>query len=341
MNEIVRHIEFLLVTHDCVVIPGLGAVLAHNMPARHDVGSDMVLPPARTFSFNINLTHNDGLLVSSVARAKSVSFESARSIVLGEVEAMRRSLEYDGSLSLGLAGRLVYDDGTLSFEPSSSAALSYEYMWLPSLQLTAVCDLTKQRAAAAAVRPRRMVDYVTHVARVAASLAVLVVLGFVLSTPIKVENAQYASLGIENFRPAKTETPENESLFQLPGRSTSPIKLCLRSHDDACEIVDTAAHAEYIRQRAAAKNAIKATPVASEVALRFNPSDSYYLIVASLTNQKDADEFIAKSKNHQLGILVKDGRYRIYAATGASSREAQSAAALLAERYPSAWVCRK
>ncbi|MDE6702247.1 MAG: SPOR domain-containing protein, partial [Muribaculaceae bacterium] len=74
---------------------------------------------------------------------------------------------------------------------------------------------------------------------------------------------------------------------------------------------------------------------------RFQTDDNYYLVVASLVNEADADEFIANSKNKQLGILAKDGRYRIYAATGVTYREALSAADLLADSYSSAWVCRK
>ena len=354
MNEIIRHIEFLLVTHDCVVIPGLGAVLAHCLPASYDKIAGMMLPPSRTFSFNVTLTHNDGLLVSSVARAKGLSFEAARSLVAGEVEAMRRELDRNGVVSLGLAGRLMSSDGVLSFEPSSAASLSPAHMWLQKVRLMEVTALARQRAAEAlskeVVRPKgRVVEYASRAARIAASLIILLALGFVLSTPVKVENAQYASLGIENFTSPAADTPRGEStLVRLPGQSSSPVVLYLQAHDDACEIADTAAHGEYVRmQKALSLNADtdvaadNVTADASQSDIRFNPDDKYFLIVASLASEADADDFIANSKNRKLGILAKDGRYRVYAATGVTYNDAQSAAARLADSYSSAWVCRK
>lgn len=346
MNEIIRHIEYLLVTHDCVVIPGLGAVLAHCLPARYDKSSEMMLPPSRTFSFNVTLNHNDGLLVSSVARSKDLSFEAARLLVAGEVESMRRELERNGVLSLGLAGRLVSVDGNLSFEPSSAASLSPDYMWLPPVQMVEITALAKQRAAASSRaegkrHKRGVMDYVSSAVRVAASLLILIALGFVLSTPIEVENAQYASLGIENFKSAADSSHKDSPIIRMPGQTMPTVTICLQRHDDACEVADTAAHAEYVRLHKAGQTPVAPAVAESSSSVRFNPDDNYYLVVASLANEADADEFIANSKNKQLGILAKDGRYRVYAATGSTYREALAAADRLADSYSSSWVCRK
>lgn len=349
MNEIIRHIEFLLVTNDCVVMPGLGAVLAHSLPARYDQSRSLLTPPTRTFSFNVSLTHNDGLLVSSVARSKSISFEAARNFVAGEVEAMKRKLSADGCLSLGEVGSLKISEGSvMSFEPGRVSALSPQYMWLPELELCPVADLARKRAQAAisAQSDRRAtpVNYLYRAVRVAASFAILLALGFVLTTPIKFDKAQYASLGIENFTAAHNEAPAqpSSSLMRRPGDSTGVVTLYLRSFDDATEIADTAAHAAYIRERISKSEVAEvAKPESNDSALRFDANDRYYLIVASLPSEADADDYIAHSKNQQLGILAKDGRYRVYAATGANLREAQSAAETLADRYPDVWVCRK
>ncbi len=344
MNEIIRHTEYLITAHDCVVIPGLGAVLVHDRSASYDASRQVIAPPSRTFSFNASLTHNDGLLVSSVARSRSIPFDVARRIVAGEVDAMRRALEADGSLMLGHLGCLYLVDGlTLSFEPAVTAALSPRHMWLQSIDLRPVAELVRQRellAAGNANTARPFVSYVNRAVRVAASLALLFALGFVLSTPIKFDKAQYASLGIENFVPSETSVSEQSSLIRRPGEATSDITLYLRAHNDASETVDTAAHSAYIRERmAAASSAAKAVHDVSSV--RFEPSDPYCLVVASLVTEVDAQDYIDNIKNQQLGILAKDGRYRVYAATGATSRQAQSAAATLADRFPGAWVCRK
>lgn len=341
MNELIRHIEFLLVTNDCVVIPGLGAILAHALPARYSDGSSCVLPPSRVFSFNASLAHNDGLLVGSISRSKSVSFEAARDYVAGEVETMRRKLASDGSLSLGLVGSLTLTpEGNLSFCTYQSSLLSPSCFWLPAVSLTPVAELARRqeqlRLAEAKIRSNHSLSsYVLRVSRVAASIALLVALAFVLATPVKVEQAQYASLGIENFTP---HTPDHTevSALRVPDNSSSVVSLRLRAYDDASEQVDTAARAAYVRDRHTV-----VTP-RSYGAPHFDSRDPYCLIVASLVSDDDANLFIRNSKYpHQLGILAKDGRYRVYAATGLTEDQAREAATEIAGHFSGYWVCQR
>ncbi|MDE7459239.1 MAG: SPOR domain-containing protein [Muribaculaceae bacterium] len=354
MNEIIRHIEYLLVANDCVVIPGLGAVIAHTLPARYDSSRHTFIPPSRVFSFNASLDHNDGLLVSSVARSKSITFEAARAMVAGEVESMKRLIASVGSISFGLVGCLkMAADGSISFEPGKSSALSPMTMWLPQLQLRPVTELARLRAqqaeAASRPSPHRVspVNYIYRAVRVAASFAILLALGFVLGTTIDFDKAQYASLGIENFtakQPVESERVASvSSVYRRPGQSTSEVKLYLRPFDDASEIVDTASRAAYQRERLVERMKSETSPTEAVMPekLRFESQDRYYLVVASLPTETDAEDFVSQYKNQQLGILAKDGRYRVYAATGANLREARTAAVALAERYPDVWVCRK
>ena len=72
-------------------------------------------------------------------------------------------------------------------------------------------------------------------------------------------------------------------------------------------------------------------------------ADKYCLVIASLENRAKAEEYIAKSGNENLAILEKDGRYRVYAATGESPKQTLNNARQngLTRRYPGAWVCRK
>jgi hypothetical protein len=60
-----------------------------------------------------------------------------------------------------------------------------------------------------------------------------------------------------------------------------------------------------------------------------------------LTTQAEADEYVAKHGDANLGVLAKDGRYRVYAVTGNSIADVQAKAANLGKRYPDAWVCRR
>ena len=344
MNEIIRHLEYLLVANDCVVIPGLGAVIAYTVSAK--VGEDgcYITAPGRTFSFNSMLTHNDGMLTASLARARAISFDVARSVIANGVEQMRRELAAKGRLSLGCVGALVMTDDILSFEPGRSNVLSPVTMWLPQIKLRQLGDIAREREAIAEASNRkkgRILTYAARIGRVAASLALLLALGAILSTPIKVENAQYASLGIENFRPVDKPEASKASLIRRPGEASSPLVLVVNRFDDAVEIADTAAHNEYIRERRTALPIVSATADREPSALRFDENDRYCLIVASLPNEAEAQKYIEQSRDARLGVLAKDGRYRIYAATGETLHQAHNTANELSERYPGVWVCRK
>ena len=78
-------------------------------------------------------------------------------------------------------------------------------------------------------------------------------------------------------------------------------------------------------------------------AMRCSSADSFCLIVASLATRELAEEYIAERADVAMHILECDGRYRIYVATGATVAQAmkpmQSVA--FAEKYPTAWVCRR
>ncbi|MGM9860460.1 MAG: hypothetical protein ACI31C_06870, partial [Muribaculaceae bacterium] len=68
---------------------------------------------------------------------------------------------------------------------------------------------------------------------------------------------------------------------------------------------------------------------------------SYFLVVASLASQEEAQKFVNNSTIN-LGILPAGPYYRIYAASGTTADEVLKAKqGDIAERYPDAWVCRR
>lgn len=56
----------LLLEHDCVTLPGLGALLAEPVPARIHPVRHTLSPPARRVIFSDRLRHDDGLLTTAV-----------------------------------------------------------------------------------------------------------------------------------------------------------------------------------------------------------------------------------------------------------------------------------
>ena len=77
MIELERHIEILLLTNDCVIIPAFGGFMAHYTVARFDERDFSFLPPTRTVGFNPLLKINDSLLAQSYVEAYDISYPEA------------------------------------------------------------------------------------------------------------------------------------------------------------------------------------------------------------------------------------------------------------------------
>ncbi|WP_136468170.1 SPOR domain-containing protein [Flagellimonas onchidii] len=84
--RIESYIEKLLFDYNCVVVPGFGAFLAHGKSAELDTVNNTLIPPTKSISFNAQLTKNDGLLVSHIAKEKHLGYEA----LLEEVESVAR-----------------------------------------------------------------------------------------------------------------------------------------------------------------------------------------------------------------------------------------------------------
>ncbi|PRX56995.1 SPOR domain-containing protein [Flagellimonas meridianipacifica] len=78
------YISSLLFDYNCVIVPGFGAFLAHTKSAEIDSSSNRLIPPLKTVSFNSQLTTNDGVLVSHIAKEKKLDYDS----LLGEIESV-------------------------------------------------------------------------------------------------------------------------------------------------------------------------------------------------------------------------------------------------------------
>lgn len=121
MNPFFQHIEFLLLRHDCVVIPGLGAFIVNMVPAHIDYEKRVVTPPSRSLMFNQAVALDDGLLANSIARKNSISFEDARQIVVRHVALFKEELEKSGKASVGNLGTLsMGEEGNIIFSPAES-----------------------------------------------------------------------------------------------------------------------------------------------------------------------------------------------------------------------------
>lgn len=136
MNELVHHIESLLLHNDCVIVPELGGFVAHHADAHYSTEEHLFLPPKRTLGFNPQLTMNDSLLVQSYVETYDISYPEALGQIEQEVTSLRSSLDEQGRCELeGLGVLYKNQEGKLSFLPCEAGILTPSLYALDSFEL--------------------------------------------------------------------------------------------------------------------------------------------------------------------------------------------------------------
>lgn len=325
MISLSEHIEYLIRRHDCVIVPGWGAFVASYQSARIDAESRQMLPPSRSIGFNSALTHNDGLVASSIARQSGISYDKAVEEIAHEVNSLRHQLETDGEIAIGRLGIFHRNEsGTAIFEPNK--AVDTKFFGLSAIKAIPVMDLAKQEQEEdSSEENTRDVFYLPisrNIFKVAASIALIIGLGLTLSTPImRDDNSTFASVA--------TPTISKVQEFKLAERDDAELFISMPDHTEAEAIIDI---------KPTSSPVVETTTTAS---IRLNESDPYCLIVASHATRQQAEKQIAG--NPDLRILESGGRFRVYAATGTSIDEARQPLnqSEFANNYPDAWVCRR
>jgi len=208
--ELAKHIEVLLLSNDCVTIPGFGGFVAHYIPARIDETDGVFLPPMRAIGFNPQLKLNDSLLVQSYVEVYDISYPEALRRVEEEVIAIQDTISREGSYVLENIGTLTAnEEGGIRFAPAESGILTPSLYGLGTLEFpmlnapaTLSCAVTEGNSAdartVAVVTPtedegndvaeeddeERALTIRMSWVRNAMAVAAAIVLFFLMSTPV-------------------------------------------------------------------------------------------------------------------------------------------------------------
>ncbi|AWX44591.1 hypothetical protein HME9304_01594 [Flagellimonas maritima] len=114
-------IRELLHEYNCVVVPTFGAFLAHGKSAELNSITNTFTPPAKTISFNAQLTDNDGLLVSHIAKEKKLGYDELLQEVMNEADSWKKKLEQGEYIELfGIGKLLLNHEQKIQFQPEDS-----------------------------------------------------------------------------------------------------------------------------------------------------------------------------------------------------------------------------
>ena len=279
MLSIIEHIEYLITCHDCVVVPGWGAFIANYDASNYDAQASVMSRPRRAIGFNANVSHNDGLLAQSLMRREGMAYNAALRFIADSVTTFRQQLSMDSEVSMGRLGYFRRNDGRfIEFVPFYHANGSDQFYGLGDLDIKDVAALERDAAVVeetAAIVPRERNLFTRRAVRTAASVAVLLGLGVILSTPMIVDREQQS---MASMAPAIT-APQTQQL-------------------------------DFTVEEGVSSQGITTVTANPTIATVGNESGHYYMVIATLRDQKELDAF--KAANPLLEPYMKIMKYKAF-----------------------------
>jgi hypothetical protein len=373
MKNLARHIDLLLRTNDCVILPGFGGFIAHTVPAYYASEEHLYYPPTRNISFNASITMNDGLLAQSYMKSYQVDYARATYMIDVAIEELRDMLDEVGSVTLpriGLIKQDIYQ--TIQFIPETAGISSPKHFGLSSFfmqelgQLQAMSAKTEQSQSVITQTEKTFDLHISkHMLRQVMSTAAVLLLLLMVSLPIGEKTAtDIASLQliktINSEVVLETSVAITQEMTEAVGitpnttiiDSTSTIETPTTTGPTGIEIESNfnyeTAVAEAIATESEATEAANVT-VAPEAEQHAAPTPqnvstrSYHIIVASLPNHRGADEIVNKYTAQgytNVSLVERDGRIRISLTQFNNKDEANSYLSALRtnEAFANAWL---
>ncbi len=308
MKKIGAYIGELLFWHDCVIIPGLGGLVANQLSAEIEVEKGLFFPPRKEIGFNRSLSHNDGLLINYVSIREGADYQSAALLVKQYVDEVLRQVHSGFSFDIDTIGVLKSDAiGNLLFQPSNNSGFMAESFGLSSFHFDAGLNTETEHRSSSAVRRVMRPVSLRHIAAAVALLAGL----FLFSPEIKVATVS------EGFNQAGILT------VLLPKQE--PVEA-------AADVV--------MESSVAAVDEVATEPVA-DVVVKAEPR--YFVIAGSFPAEKLADVFIDELNKKGINNGIKlhcEGKIRVAIAGFANKTEAVESMKAYKQKqgFESVWV---
>ena len=295
MRELEKHIARLLLNNDCVIVPGFGGFMAHNISAKYDEATCTFNPPIRIVGFNPQLTMNDSLLAQEYVNIYDISFPEALKQIATDVESLKRRIEEEGIYELLGIGKFVVGDGdTLEFQPEETGIVTPGLYGLDAIEVHPIAKTVEMKPVVVAEKPQHIVEeeaetsqqtisvriplnYIKHVA--AACIALIIM----LTMPAKLGDSSKAGAD---------HSAINTSWFYeiMPKDITSgkPDKLSNIAEAEQPTAAETEVSVSADKQEIAKA----ATPVKTEVKMEHQPY--YSIVIASRVTRANAEVYVAK-----------------------------------------------
>ena len=309
MISMIEHIEYLMLSNDCVVVPGFGAFIAQYTSSNNCAQNSTFTSPKRSISFNASINHNDGLLANSIAKKALIPYAEALKQIEKSTTICRQALSDGSEVPFGRLGFFISNaEGHIEFIPFHHEYANDEFFGLQSFSFPTLAERNAQVATEETVSEtysepeinigRR--NWFSHKAvQIAASIVMLVCLTFALSTPIIVDKPthQLATLNVPTPTMPKHKVVKAEEISQQ-----------------------------------------KQVEAASEKK-EANPNGRYAIIICSLKKQSQVAQYFQENKDiNPANVIKKNGYYMIYFNRGDNYQELVKEAKQMPKPYTEFWI---
>ncbi len=342
MNELIKHIEHLLLGHDCVVLPGFGGFVTQTLPAQWIEDENLFLPPIRTVRFNPDLQADDGLLTDSMMRIHRCTELRASRMVADMVGALKQTLLETGSFDCGSLGTFTQDEaGNLSFSPCQAGTVCPAFYGLDACRfplLEQMPELPQEKPAVQSPTPFISQDEKHIIIRlnrkavnVCTSVAAAILLFFMLATTA--HNTDVV--------PANTDA-QTASLY-IPSGLVPPAMPAPVVAEPIEQVADTLVEVQPVQAVESVAPVVEEVP--QEVVEQITPeSAGYCVVLASAIPMKNATAYandLTERGMQNVRVHKSGSMTRVIMDGFTTEAEAYSAASRLHrqdEEFASAWV---
>lgn len=309
MISMIEHIEYLMLSNDCVVVPGFGAFIAQYTSSNNCAQNSTFTSPKRSISFNASINHNDGLLANSIAKKALIPYAEALKQIEKSTTICRQALSDGSEVPFGRLGFFISNaEGHIEFIPFHHELANDDFFGLQSFSFPTLAERNAQVATEETVSEtysepeinigRR--NWFSHkTVQIAASIVMLVCLTFALSTPIIVDKPthQLATLNVP--------TP------------TMPKHKVVKTEEISLQ---------------------KQVEAASEKK-EANSNGRYAIIICSLKKQSQVAQYFQENKDiNPANVIKKNGYYMIYFNRGDNYQELVKEAKQMPKPYTEFWI---
>ncbi len=309
MISMIEHIEYLMLSNDCVVVPGFGAFIAQYTSSNNCAQNSTFTSPKRSISFNASINHNDGLLANSIAKKALIPYAEALKQIEKSTTICRQALSDGSEVPFGRLGFFISNaEGHIEFIPFHHELANDDFFGLQSFSFPTLAERNAQVATEETVSEtysepeinigRR--NWFSHKAvQIAASIVMLVCLTFALSTPIIVDKPthQLATLNVP--------TP------------TMPKHKVVKTEEISLQ--------KQVEEASEKKEA--------------NSNGRYAIIICSLKKQSQVAQYFQENKDiNPANVIKKNGYYMIYFNRGDNYQELVKEAKQMPKPYTEFWI---